>query len=208
MLTKKQQTTLIAAGILVVILSGIAWWRIFTTTTQTTAPTPAIVNPLTDDVFPVLPVDPPKDAGTVLTTSKLKTKFYLASNGKRYVFPDDTQTYATWKSVLGPEKEISQAELEAYPLGGNVWYRPGTRLIKIESDPRIYAVARGGVLREVNEGNAALIFGSDWRSSLDVLQDYYFTNYTIGEPITSPRDYSKEAELGKAPTIDHDKGLK
>lgn len=206
----KKTVLIIIAIVGIILICATAWWRIFTDVGSTNTPQPQVevANPLTDNEFPVLPVDPPKDAGAILVGPKVATKFYLSSNGKRYVFPDETKTFETWKSVLPAEKKVSQEELEAYPLGGNVWYRPGTRLIKIESDPRIYAVARGGVLREINEGNAEIIFGSDWRSLVDTLQDYYFTNYIVGNPINSPQEYSRETEMNRAQTVDQNRSAK
>src|SRR3989344_3979487 len=176
----------IIIGLLIILaLTALVWWRIFNRNTEP-APSARVSQPAAES--PVLAPEPPKLAGTVLVGTKVKTKFYLAKDGKRYVFPDDTKTFETWKSVLPPVKNVSQEQLESYPLGGNVWYRPGTRLIRIQSDPRVFVVAHGGVLRAINDGNALAIFGSPWVALVDTLQDYYFTNYTIGEPVGGPSD--------------------
>lgn len=205
-----QQKTLLAIAIVgMIIICAALWWGIFNRNTaeqpQTSAP--VAVTQSTNTVSPILYPDPPKLAGNVLVGPKVPTKFYLARDGKRYVFPDETNTYESWKSVLPPIKTITQDELESYPLGGNVWYRPGTRLIRIQSDARIFAVAHGGVLRAINEGTAVMVFGKDWETKLDTLQDHYFTNYNPGEPILSPADYSADAEMTKSPTIELDKGI-
>lgn len=209
MQNKGQKTALIIIAIVVVLAICIAiWWRIFNRNTEKTAAPIAPAPIVQREEFPVLPSEPPKLAGNVLVGTKVPTKFYLAKNGKRYVFPNDTKTYDTWKSLLPPMKKVSQDELESYPLGDtNVWYRPGARLIRIQSDPRVYAVAHGGVLREINDGNALAIFGPSWQALVDTLQDYYFTNYTVGPHVGSPTDYSIEAEQGKSTTIEQDKGL-
>lgn len=206
----KKNIAIIAALILVLLLSIALWWRIFNRDAEILPRFGGNNQEATQqkEEFPVLPVDPPKLAGRVLVGPKVATKFYLARDGKRYVFPDETKTYDTWKSTLPAVTKVTQEELESYPLGGNVWYRPGTRLIRIQTDERIFAVAHGGVLRPINEGNAALIFGANWKSLLDTLQDYYFTNYTIGEPIGGPSDYSVQAEQGKSTTIEANKGIK
>jgi hypothetical protein len=212
---------MIGGAALIIILCGGAWWRILhrtsdATVTPTTssgnteqqAAVPTTTSPTeTIPAAPVLHPDPPKLASHVLVGPKTGTKFYLAADSKRYVFPDDTKTYDTWKSQLPAINHVSQDELESYPLGGNVWYRPGTRLIKTEVDPNIYAVSHGGVLRAINEGTAAMIFGKDWKSLIDVLPDYYFTNYTVGAPILSPQEYSIAAQLGSSFTIEQDKGI-
>lgn len=205
-----KQKALYAFGITGLILISVAlWWGILNRNNinapgEDTSVTPTIP---VEKVSPVLYPDPPKLAGHVLVGPKVPTKFYLARDGRRYVFPDDTKTYDTWKSVLPPINTVSQDELESYPLGGNVWYRPGTRLIRIQSDSRIFAVAHGGTLRALNEGTAETLFGKDWKSQLDTLQDYYFTNYNPGEPILSLKDYNPQAETSKSPTIEIDKGI-
>jgi len=204
------QQKIITASILgILLICAALWWGILNrTSVEAPQPqAPVAVTPPTNTVSPVLYPDPPKLAGNVLVGPKVPTKFYLARDGKRYVFPDETNTYETWKSVLPPVKSITQDELESYPLGGNVWYRPGTRLIRIQSDARIFAVAHGGVLRAINKGTAVMIFGKDWETKLDTLQDHYFTNYNPGEPILSPTDYSANAEMTKSPTIELDKGI-
>lgn len=208
-MTKK--ITLILSLIVVVLLSLALWWRIFNRNTEVMPQLGSNGQQAPQqqkEEFPILPAEPPKLAGRVLVGPKVATKFYLARDGKRYVFPDDTRTYETWKSVLPQIVRVTQEELESYPLGGNVWYRPGTRLIRIETNTNVYAVSHGGVLREVNEGNATMIFGANWKSSVDTMQDYYFTNYTIGEPIGSPAQYSVQNEQGASPTIEADKGIK
>lgn len=167
------------------------------------APNGGIITP------PVLRPDPPKLAGRVLVGTKTKTKFYLARDGKRYVFPDETKTFDTWfpNAATAPITRVTQDQLESYPLGGNVWYRPGVRLIHISTDQHIYVVAHGGVLRAINEGQLDLIYEKNWKSKLDLLQDFYFTNYTIGEPVLAANQYSPEIEMGLSQTIDQDKGL-
>lgn len=205
-----KQKALYAFAISGLILVTVAlWWGILNRNNINTPEGDTSVTPTTpiEKVSPILYPDPPKLAGNVLVGSKVPTKFYLARNGKRYVFPDETNTYESWKSVLPPIKTVPQDELESYPLGGNVWYRPGTRLIRIQSDARIFAVAHGGVLRAINEGNAEALFGKDWKTLLDTLQDHYFTNYNPGEPILSLKDYSPAAEVSKSPTIEMDKGI-
>lgn len=212
----KKITSIILTAIVVLLLCVAVWWKIFTknvtpastpATSSTTqiAPQPSVQT----DGTPVLRPEPPKLAGSVLVVAGVKTKFYLAHNGKRYVFPDETKTFETWypAGTKAPIVTLKRDELEKYPLGGNVWYRPGTRLIRISTDDRLFAVAHGGVLRPINPSNAAAIFGPQWKSFVDMLQDYYFTNYTIGEQISSLADYSPEAERGRSLTIEQDKGI-
>ncbi len=111
--------------------------------------------------------------------------YYLGSDLKRYVFPNE-KTFMTWYSDFSSVVTVSQSELESYPIGGNVTYRPGTRLVKITTDPKVYAVEPGGVLRWVTtEQIAQDLYGSNWNQRIDDVPDPFFVNYTVGSDITS-----------------------
>ncbi len=216
---QKNKTIVIGlALVVVIILSSNLWYRIFNRASSNPSTTAGVAQPAaqnnTDvvsstgpDVSPVLRAEVPKLAGSVIVGPKVATKFYLSRNGKRYVFPDETKTFDTWFPSGTKIVSLTETELESYPLGGNVCYRPGTRLIRIASDPHIFAVAHNCVLRAINDGNAEKLFGKNWHSLVDTLQDYYFTNYAIGTQISSAADYSSETERGTSPTIDADKNI-
>ncbi len=111
--------------------------------------------------------------------------YYLGSDSKRYVFPNE-KTYNTWYSGFSSVVTVSQSELESYPIGGNVTYRPGTRLVKITTDPKVYAVEPGGVLRWITTEQIAMdLYGSNWNQKIDDVPDAFFVNYTVGSDLTS-----------------------
>src|SRR3989338_6144953 len=64
---------------------------------------------------------------------------YYYMNGGRYTFPNE-KTYKTWFQDFKGVKTLSDADLAALPLKGNMSYRPGTYLVKITTDPKTYAV--------------------------------------------------------------------
>ncbi len=108
---------------------------------------------------------------------------YYLNGGKRYVFPNE-KTYMTWYSDFSGVVTVSQSEMESYPLGGNVTYRPGTKLVKIDTVPTVYAVEPGGVLRSiVSEANAIDLYGEQWNQIIDDVPDSFWVNYTIGDPL-------------------------
>ncbi|PIR05594.1 hypothetical protein COV56_01910, partial [Candidatus Kuenenbacteria bacterium CG11_big_fil_rev_8_21_14_0_20_37_9] len=87
---------------------------------------------------------------------------YYLNGGKRYVFPNE-KTYKTWYSDFSDVVTISQSEMETYPLGGNVTYRAGTKLVKIQTVPTVYAIEPNGTLRSIlSEANAAVLYGTNW----------------------------------------------
>lgn len=111
--------------------------------------------------------------------------YYYGADGKRYVFPNE-KTYKTWYKDFTGVKTITDSELAAISIGGNVTYRSGTRLAKITTDPKVYAVEPGGKLRWVKtEAIATDLFGSDWAKQIDDVPDAFFVNYTVGSEVAS-----------------------
>jgi len=121
---------------------------------------------------------------TLIKTFGFEAVYYCGADGKRYVFPN-LNTYLTWYDDFNEVIEITPEQLAAIPLGGNVTYKPGTRMIKIQTDPKVYAVDRGGVLRWVTSDQIAQsMYGNKWAAQIDDLSDAFFINYRVGEPIT------------------------
>lgn len=119
---------------------------------------------------------------------------YYVDDGKRYVFPNE-RVYLSWYPDFSGVATVTDAELAAYPIGGNVTYRPGSRLVKITSDPKVYAVSAGGSLRWIaTEDAARTLFGADWNRQVDDLPDAFFFNYRIAETVASAADYDRDAE--------------
>jgi len=109
--------------------------------------------------------------------------YYCGADGKRYVFVND-KAYFTWYSYFSNVTTVTDAALALIPIGGNVTYRPGTRMVKIQSDPRVYVVSRGGVLRTIpDEATAHALFGPQWNKMIDDISDSFFVNYTVGAPV-------------------------
>jgi len=142
-----------------------------------------------------------------LIKGSLPAVYYVGADGKRYVFPND-KTYFSWYADFTGVNAVTDAELAAYPIGGNVTYRPGTRLVKIQSDPKVYAVDAHGVLRWVKTEAAAIaLWGSNWNKQVDDLSDSFFVNYTVGADINSASDFSPTAVKAAAASINDDKNL-
>ncbi len=131
--------------------------------------------------------------------------YYYSQNGKRFVFPTE-KTYKTWYTDFSSVKTISDADLAAISLGGNVTYRPGVRLVKVTTDPRVYAVSTNGVLRHINsEPVAATLYGADWNTKVDDLPDAFFVNYNLGSDINLATDFTPSTVTALATSIDVDK---
>ncbi len=111
--------------------------------------------------------------------------YYFAADGKRYVFPNE-KTYFSWYMDFSSVRTISDSELASYAIGGNVTIRPGTKLVKITTDPKVYAVSPNGTLHWVeSEAIAIALYGSSWASRVVDVPDGFFVNYTVGASISS-----------------------
>lgn len=129
-------------------------------------------------------VTAPCVAGSLIRTTASSSVYYCGSDGKRYVFPN-AKTYATWYKDFSTVQTITPQDMANVALGGNVTYRPGVKLVKIQTDPKVYAVDKNGTLRWMSTSAiAAKYYGSGWAKKVDDVEDAFFTNYKIGNPIT------------------------
>ncbi|MFH1631815.1 MAG: hypothetical protein ABIA47_02185 [bacterium] len=145
--------------------------------------------------------------GDLIRGEAYSAVYFMGNDGFRYVFPN-SNTYFTWYDNFDSVKFISDADLATIQIGGNVTYKPGVRMIKIQSDPRTYAVAQDGELRHVGtEAIATALYGSAWNTMIDDVADGFFTNYTIGSAIADESDYDPAAEEAATNNINEDKSL-
>lgn len=124
-------------------------------------------------------------AGDLIKGTTLSTLYYLASDGARYAFPNE-KTYMTWFSDFSGVQTLSDSALAAIPLAGNVVYRPGSRWIKIQSDPKTYAVTPQGQIRWIEtEAVAVGLAGANWNAFIDDVADVFFVDYSVGASLAS-----------------------
>ncbi|MEI7452554.1 MAG: hypothetical protein WCK37_05150 [Candidatus Falkowbacteria bacterium] len=122
-------------------------------------------------------------AGDLIKKDGLSAVYFLGNDGKRYVFTNQ-DVYASWYKDFSGVVTVSASELSSYPLGGNVVMRAGTKLVKIVSDPSVYAVEPNGVLRKIqSESQATTLYGASWAKRVVDVADSFFTNYTISSPL-------------------------
>ncbi len=145
--------------------------------------------------------------GDLIRGTTFSAVYYMGADGFRYVFPND-KTYFTWYSNFDTVKFLSDADLAKIQMGGNATYKPGSKMIKINSDPKTYAISAGGVLRHVSsEAIAISLYGSAWNTKIDDVPDGFFTNYSIGSAVASASDYSATTQSATATSINVDKAL-
>jgi hypothetical protein len=126
-------------------------------------------------------------SGSLIKGASSAAVYYCGADGKRHGFPNE-RVYFTWYPDFKQVKRVTDMELAAIPLGKNVIYRPGIRLVKVESIPKVYAVHSGGVLRWLPSPEIAVsLYGATWTKKVDDLSDALFIDYLIGESMTVNR---------------------
>ncbi|RJR31182.1 hypothetical protein C4569_03060 [Candidatus Parcubacteria bacterium] len=113
-----------------------------------------------------------------------QTVYYLDGLGFRHPFPN----FITYKSWYGDDfskiTTVSKEFLATFPLAKNITIRSGKYLVKVQSDPKVYAVEPGGLLRHIqNDEIARALYGSSWEKKVVDLPEIFFDNYKIGSPI-------------------------
>ncbi len=112
--------------------------------------------------------------------------YYLDRDWKRHPFPN-LQVYYSWYHDFLSVKELSPEDMATFRMGTPVSYRPGTRLVKIASVPKVYAVEPGGALRWIeSEAVAKTLYGNDWNKRVDDVAESFFGSYHEGVPLTVP----------------------
>ncbi len=145
--------------------------------TTTTPPAP---NAPAAPAAPVTYTYPSGTAAYDLVKGTSSNAVYFVANGKRFSFPNE-MIYKTWFADFSGVKVVSDETIASLSLGGNVEVRPGTVLIKIVSDPKVYAVEAGGKLRWVKtEDVAKSLYGNSWALKVRDLDVGFFSGYTIG----------------------------
>lgn len=129
------------------------------------------------------------------------TVYYALRDGRRFTFPNE-RIYQSWYRDFSRVESLTKEELASYKLAGAVVYHPGT-LLKITTDPKVYAVTEHGVLRWLEtESVARRVGGSGWASLVHDLPDELFPAYTIGAPVPeSDLSFSLAPLLTKDETI-------
>lgn len=146
------------------------------------------------------------DDGNVETLNDTAV-YYYASDGKRYVFPNEN-TYFTWYTDFSGVQVIPLDQMSLIPIGGNITYRPGTRMLKFQTDPKTYIVTRGGVLRWIkSEDIAREWYGPAWNTYIDDVSEAFYVNYTFGTPVEHYLDLSLQIVRDATRTVNADLGF-
>lgn len=123
-----------------------------------------------------------------------KAVYYVGSDNKRHAFPNG-DVFFTWYENFDAVQTVSAETLASFMIGKNVTYRGGVKMVKFTTSPKVYAVARGSVLRGIaSEEVARKYYGDSWNKKIADISDAFFTNYTFGPDIDLQSDYDPAVE--------------
>lgn len=146
-------------------------------------------------------------SGDLIRGQTFNAVYYYGADGMRYVFPSD-KVYFTWYKDFSNIKWVSDTDLAKIQIGGNVTYRPGIKMLKINSDPTVYSVSKNGTLHAIgSEQIANNLYGVTWNKQIDDVPDAFFGNYHIGSKIEFASQYSVASEKIEVSSINTDKSL-
>jgi hypothetical protein len=119
-------------------------------------------------------------AGTLIKTSQSSSVYLLGTDGKRHAFPNEN-IFTSWGYSFDDVQTISLSDMASYMLGKNVTVRPGTWLVKIPFDKKVYAVGEGGKLSWIrSEAQAEMFYGKSWNKRVLDVSEVFWKNYTLG----------------------------
>jgi hypothetical protein len=151
--------------------------------TPTQAPT-SYEGLIMQDPMPAASLPVGVQVGTLVKIDGLSTVYFIDNDNRRHAFPSDN-VYFSWFSDFSNVKTISAETLAAIPLGSNVTMRPGTWLVKIQSDLKTYAVEPYGIIRWVKtEEIASALYGSEWNKRIVDIDPAFFVNYQLGPDVS------------------------
>ncbi len=141
-------------------------------------------------------------SGWFVRSEQFSTVYYIDSSYVRHPLWD-TQTFFTWADSWDDITWVTDATLATMPLGKPVLPKSGVVLVKLESDPSVYAVdedtSGNSILRRVpSEEDARALFGSSWQSYVIDIPPTIFPHFGKGSPLTKDEAWDAGGMLSRA----------
>lgn len=112
--------------------------------------------------------------------------YFINADMERMYFPS-ADVYMTWFEDFSSVKEIPVACIDNYPSGGGVNFRPGSKLVKTDVSPNVYAIGVDNWKHKIpSESVASALYGANWAKTgnLYVLPDVFDANYKMGSALS------------------------
>lgn len=150
------------------------------------------------------------DAGALLKSPDGPEVFYLASDGRRYRFPN-METLRTWypnrQEIIVADKRSDVSRIRDSRVFVTV--RPGRTLVKFDDSPKVYAVENGAVLHWLKTGRDAIrTYGLNWQNRLVTLPADNRKHYAIGSDIDERASFARLAVTRLAASVEDELRLR
>jgi len=128
--------------------------------------------------------------GDLIRGDQYPTVYYVDANFLRHPF-QDAQTYLTYNSTWNIVRTVTGATLSTLTIGKPMLPKAGVVLVKIVSDPRVYALQTDSItgatlLRWIpSESVAITLYGSAWADYVIDLAPTLYTQFGHGADMTS-----------------------
>lgn len=124
---------------------------------------------------------PQLQAGALFKVPKNSAVYFLDDNLNRLYFPH-SEVFYTWFSDFKSVVEIPTDCVDSYPPPSTppygINFRPGSRLVKVQISPSVYAIDPGNVLRKIDSETVAKeLYGNEWSKQVRDISDAFWPNY-------------------------------
>ncbi len=139
------------------------------------------------------PLDMTTPDGVVVTLSEGSlfrgvtfSDVYVVKDGTRYVFPSES-VYFSYYDSFDDVVTVNDDQLRKLSLGQRMTMAPG-RMIKIQSDNRVFQTQKNGAIRHVpDEATARALYGSIWAQQITDISVVFWGDYTVKEALATLR---------------------
>lgn len=132
------------------------------------------------------------DEGSLIKTANNPAVYYYGDDGMRHAFPTE-RVFWSWYDDFDDVRTVSPSFMALLPIGKNVTFRPGSVLVRFETDNNVYAIDKGARLRKYISAYITMLdYGTNWTSLFVTLPDVLRNNYGTGKEIDEAADYDKE----------------
>ncbi|MFH1611622.1 MAG: Ig-like domain-containing protein [Patescibacteria group bacterium] len=135
------------------------------------------------------------EAGDFIKSPYFATVYYVTTELTRRPFMN-SQTFFTYADSFAEVKTVTDATLTTLPLGSPMLPNPGVVLVKIQSDPKVYAIDTNNNLRWISSEEVAESgYGINWADYIIDIEPTFFTKFGIGADIDSVSGVTQTAGM-------------
>ncbi|NQV12462.1 hypothetical protein HQ524_03785 [Candidatus Uhrbacteria bacterium] len=143
----------------------------------------------TEEVIVIDDVEMPVAHNSLIKGTSLSAVYFFSSDAKRYVFPSE-QIFYSWFNNFDDVITVDDSVLASFKIGSRITMAPGS-LIKITSDPKVYAIDSDGTKHHVkDEVTASALFGSNWASQVVDIDITQWFDYPTGDQLTTSSEFT------------------